>query len=89
MGLLARRRVGELKPLMPDDINQPTRVRLNFFQTMRAVAWGFFGVRRGKGYAEDTANLNPLHLIVAGVLAAIFFVVALIWIARGLIVYLT
>ncbi|MFW7340855.1 DUF2970 domain-containing protein [Pollutimonas sp. H1-120] len=74
---------------MTEDIKELSRRKLNFFQTMKAVAWGFFGVRKGKGYTEDIGNLNPVHLIIAGLIAAIVFVVGLVWIARSLIGYLT
>lgn len=76
-------------PDMTDDINHLTRRKLNFFQTMKAVAWGFFGVRKGRGYTDDIANLNPVHLIIAGILAAVVFVVALVTAARVLVGYLS
>jgi len=68
-----------------NDIRELAGRKLNFFQTMKAVAWGFFGVRKGKGYTEDIAKLNPVHLILAGVLAAILFVLLLVSIARWFI----
>lgn len=74
---------------MTQDIKELSRRKLNFFQTMKAVAWGFFGVRKGKGYTEDIASLNPLHLIIAGIIAAIVFVVGLVLVARWFIGYLT
>lgn len=74
---------------MSKDIKELSRRKLNFFQTLKAVAWGFFGVRKGKGYTQDISSLNPVHLIIAGILAAIVFVVGLVLIARWLIGYLT
>lgn len=74
---------------MTKDIKELASRKLNFFQTMKAVAWGFFGVRKGKGYAEDISNLNPVHLIIAGILAAVVFVVGLVMAARWFIGYLT
>jgi hypothetical protein len=47
-------------------------------ETMRAVLWSFFGVRRREGYERDVQRLNPLYVIVAGVLAAALFVLALV-----------
>lgn len=69
---------------MTDDIRKLSKRNLNFLQTMKAVAWGFFGVRKNKGYNEDIAQLNPVHLIIAGILAAIFFVVVLVLAAKWL-----
>ena len=74
---------------MTQDIKELSRRKLNFFQTMKAVAWGFFGVRKGKGYTEDIANLNPVHLIVAGLIAAMVFVVGLVLVARWFAGHLT
>lgn len=72
---------------MNDDIKKLARRKLNFFQTMKAVAWGMFGVRKGKGHKQDIATLNPIHLIIAGVIAAIVLVVGLIKIAGWLVSY--
>jgi len=49
---------------------------------MRAVGWGLLGIRKGSGYAEDASRLNPVHIVVAAVLAGVLFVVALILIVR-------
>ena len=38
-------------------------------QTFRAVAWSFFGIRRSADHAQDMQKLNPVHVIVAGVMA--------------------
>jgi hypothetical protein len=74
---------------MTKDIRELSRRKLNFFQTLKAVSWGFFGVRKGKGYHEDIAKLNPVHLIIAGILAAILFVIVLVLVARWFIAQLT
>lgn len=52
--------------------------RGSFLGTMRAVAWSFFGVRRGRDHAHDVSQLNPVHVIIAGVLGAVIFVVLLV-----------
>lgn len=46
--------------------------------TVKAVLWGFLGVRRNADYQDDIAKLNPIHIMVVGVLMALLFVVALI-----------
>ena len=46
--------------------------------TIRAVAWSFFGVRRSAGHAQDVATLNPVHLVIAGLIGAGVFVVTLL-----------
>jgi len=41
-----------------------------------------FGVRKGKGYEEDIAKLNPVHLVIAGLLFGLIFVVSLVLIVQ-------
>jgi hypothetical protein len=50
----------------------------SFVRTMQAVAWSFFGVRRGSDLEKDVSQLNPLHLVIAGVLAALIFIGVLV-----------
>jgi Protein of unknown function (DUF2970) len=54
-------------------------------QTLRAVAWSFFGIRRSAGHAQDMQQLNPVHVIVAGVIGAALFVLALLLLVRWVI----
>jgi hypothetical protein len=61
-----------------DDLRDAARRKGSFFQTIRAVAWSFFGIRRSADHQVDLQNLNPLHVIIAGVLAAAVFVGALV-----------
>ncbi|MDP2018694.1 DUF2970 domain-containing protein, partial [Hydrogenophaga sp.] len=39
----------------------------SFIGTVKAVLWGFLGVRRNADFQNDIAKLNPLHLIAVGV----------------------
>ena len=54
-------------------------------QTLRAVAWSFFGIRRSADHAQDMQKLNPVHVIVAGVFSAALFVLALVLLVRWVI----
>jgi Protein of unknown function (DUF2970) len=74
---------------MSDDLKDVAQRKLNFFQTLKAVLWALFGVRKGSGYQEDIAKLNPVYLIVAGVLLTVIFVVSLVKIAGWAISLLT
>ena len=60
---------------MSGDPNQPMR-KSSFAQTMKAVAWSFFGVRKRSDH--DAAPLNPVHVVIAGVVGAALFIVALL-----------
>ena len=50
----------------------------SLLQTVRAVAWSFFGVRRSADYERDVSQLNPVHVIIAGVIGAAVFVAGLV-----------
>ncbi len=63
---------------MSEDLKQLTQRKLNFFQTLKAIAWAMFGVRKGSGYQEDIAKLNPVHLGIAGLLFGVLFVSGLL-----------
>ena len=41
---------------------------------MVAVLWGFLGVRRNSDYQQDVKRLNPLHIMLVGVLMTFLFV---------------
>jgi hypothetical protein len=43
----------------------------------KAVFWGFLGVRRKSEYEADTQRLKPQHVIAAGLVAAVVFVLVL------------
>ena len=53
---------------MSDDLKAAAKREGSFLQTLKAVAWSFFGVRKSTDYAEDVAKINPIHVIVAGVI---------------------
>lgn len=68
-----------------DDLKEATKRRASFAQTMKAVFWSVFGVRKGRDHDRDMAQLNPVHVIVAGILAAVIFVVVLLLIVRAVV----
>jgi amino acid transporter len=57
----------------------------SLLRTVSAVAWSFFGVRRGSGLAEDVEKINPVHLVIVGLACAALFVVSLIALVRWVI----
>ena len=61
---------------------QATQRKLSFGATMKAVLWSFFGVRKGQDYEKDAAQLNPVHVIIAGLIGAALFIAVLIFIVR-------
>jgi hypothetical protein len=57
----------------------------SFLQTVKAVGWSFFGIRRSAGLEQDLQKLNPVHVIVAGILGAVFFITALVFLVRWVV----
>jgi hypothetical protein len=57
----------------------------SFAQSFKAVAWSFFGVRKGKDHAQDVAKLNPIHVVVAGLIGAAVFVGVLVVLVRWVV----
>lgn len=68
-----------------DDLKEATKRRASFAQTMKAVFWSFFGVRKGRDHDRDMAQLNPVHVIIAGLLAAALFIFVLLMIVRAVV----
>ncbi len=63
------------------------RRKPSLLRTLLAVLWSFFGVRKRKDLERDVSELNPIHLVVAGVIVAAIFVGGLIalvnWVIRS------
>ena len=55
---------------------------MSFGATVRAVFWSFFGVRKRRDYESDAQQLNPVHVIIAGLIGAAIFVITLLLIVR-------
>lgn len=64
------------------DLKEAAARPSSFLQTVKAIAWAFFGVRRRADYDRDVAQLNPVHVIIAGVIGAALFVLALVWLVN-------
>lgn len=58
-------------------MSQTTPPRPSFLRTLKTVAWGFLGLRKKAGHDDDVAKMTPGHLILAGVLATVVFVLVL------------
>jgi len=58
---------------------------MNIVRTFKAVAWSFFGVRKGSDYERDVAELKPQQVIVVGILCAALFVLALVFIVKWVV----
>ena len=59
---------------MSDELKRAVRRKGSFLQTMKAVAWSFFGVRKGVDLEKDVNQLNPLHVVIAAVIGALLLI---------------
>ena len=67
---------------MDEGLKQASQRKLSFGATMKAVFWSFFGVRKRKHYEEDSASLNPVYLVIAGLIGAAAFIGILVMVVR-------
>jgi hypothetical protein len=65
-----------------DELKQASKRRASFGATMKAVFWSFFGIRKRSDYEHDSANLNPLHLVVAALIGVALFIGVLVMVVR-------
>ena len=70
---------------MSDRPKNPAARKASVLQTVKAVAWSFFGVRRSTDNAQDVAKLNPVHVVIAGILGAALFVTALVLLVKWVV----
>ena len=64
---------------------EPPPARATLLQIASAVFWSFFGVRKGKDMERDAVTIKPLHIVIAGLVAGVVFVLLLV----ALVTFLT
>jgi hypothetical protein len=67
------------------DLKDTATRRASPWQTARAVAWSFVGIRQSAGYEDDVQRLNPVHVIVAGIIGAALFITGLVVLVRWVV----
>lgn len=65
-----------------DDLKRAGQRKASFGATMKAVFWSFFGIRKKSDYEQDAASLNPVHVIIAGLIGAALFIGVLVVLVR-------
>jgi hypothetical protein len=48
------------------------------WRSVKLVAWSFLGIRSNRAYQEDLAKVNPMHVVLVGLVAVLLLVVGLI-----------
>jgi hypothetical protein len=59
--------------------------RPSLLRSIKAVAWSFVGIRSSKGQRDDLAKVNPLHIVLVGLVGAVLLVVGLISLAKWVV----
>lgn len=65
----------------------PSAASPSLARSLKLVAWSFLGIRRSSAHRDDLARIQPLHIVVAGLVALLVFIGALVlivrWVAAG------
>lgn len=59
--------------------------RSSFLRSMKLVAWSFLGIRSSSGYREDLSKVNPVHVVLVGLIAALLLVGGLIGLVKWVV----
>ena len=65
-----------------EEANSPVERKASFGKTMKAVMWSFLGIRKKSEYEKDAAQLNPVHVLLAGVIGVVIFIATLLTIVH-------
>lgn len=68
-----------------DELKHASKRKASFFATIKAVMWSFLGIRKKSDYEQDAAQLNPLHVVIAGVIGALIFITTLVLIVKSVV----
>ncbi|WP_313314976.1 DUF2970 domain-containing protein [Pulveribacter sp.] len=56
--------------------------KTSLLRSLRAVAWSLIGLRAGDEYRRDLQSIQPLHVLLIGLIALFAFVLILIGIVK-------
>lgn len=56
----------------------PQQAPASFWRSVKLVAWSFLGIRSKSGYQQDLEKVNPVHVMVVGLVSVLILVAALI-----------
>ena len=73
------------KPENTQVLQQKDQRNGSIFRTVRAVMWSFVGLRSRSGYEQDVAQLNPVHIVVVGLVGVFVLVGSLILLATWVV----
>ncbi|MBI3285190.1 MAG: DUF2970 domain-containing protein [Burkholderiales bacterium] len=67
------------------ELKDASKRKASFVATVKAVFWSFLGIRKKNDYEQDAAQLNPVHVIIAGILGALIFIATLVFIVKQVV----
>lgn len=56
--------------------------KASFLYAMKAVLWSFTGLRRKSDFDSDAVKINPVHIVIAGLIAVACFIGVLVTIVK-------
>ena len=59
--------------------------KTSFLRSIKVVAWSFLGIRSRAGYQDDLAKVNPMHVVLVGLIGALLLVLGLITLATWVV----
>nr|WP_315464783.1 DUF2970 domain-containing protein [uncultured Rhodoferax sp.] len=59
--------------------------KASWVHSVKLVAWSFLGIRSKQGYQDDLAKVNPLHVVLVGIVGALLLVIGLISLAKWVV----
>lgn len=62
-----------------------TQRKGSIWRTIKAVSWSFVGLRTWGDYEKDVQQLNPVHILVVGLVGVLVFVGGLILLATWVV----
>ncbi|MES2412411.1 MAG: DUF2970 domain-containing protein [Pseudomonadota bacterium] len=68
----------------PQDV-PPYKRKGSVLRTVKAVMWSFVGLRARGDYEGDVEQLNPVHILIAGLIGVVVFVGGLILLATWVV----
>ncbi|MES2363771.1 MAG: DUF2970 domain-containing protein [Pseudomonadota bacterium] len=63
----------------------PHKRKGSIFRTVKAVLWSFVGLRARGDYEKDVEQLNPVHIVIIGLVGVGVFVGGLILLATWVV----
>jgi len=57
----------------------------SFLRSVKLVAWSFLGIRSSKGYRDDLSKVNPMHVVLVGLIGALLLVLMLIGLVKWVV----